>query len=186
LGRFFAVKEDERAVWAEIDELRSRLEALGHAVATNMQPATPVVGAAGALGGRPTEGSARRDLDRRDLARREGADPLAGPLVAIVVPATSKGVPLSHGGESGEGGGGDLDASLRAMPLFSTLVKSLYATCEPAFEYLVVVATNVGDPILGDASKVETLPQHDTRARIPNLSEHCAGFSPALALESVH
>ena len=135
LSRHFHVAENEKEVWAEVLELRERLETLGHVVASTALNSVP-----------PSE--------------QKSAHAEKKLHVGIVAPSTSNGLPVPSNLEhtdpdSIEKGG--LDVSLKALPLYAALLRSLYASGEPNYDYTVYVAANEGDPLLDDKVKVSRL-----------------------------
>ena len=106
LDRYFKVKEDEWQVWGDLGEMRQRVETMGHSLALRL--------AAGA---------------RAVAAANHGVETHHLPRIAMIVPATSKGVT----GLSGAGGANFNEADLPGLPLYTALLSSLYNTCESDF-----------------------------------------------------
>ena len=134
LGRYFQVKEDELRTWNDLGELRERLETMGHALAHHFtrQPNLRNIGNQSHL---PGEGHA-------NAADSVAATETEMLRIAMIVPATGKGVSRTD------------DAGLKSLPVYTALLRSLYATCDASFRYTVYLAVNEGDKVLNDEGRV--------------------------------
>jgi len=170
---------NEPESWLELHEARERLEGLGHVAAdayAQAWSAAPVDGkiAESKVPFGPTNTSMASKNDRSTTAgfieHERHSDQLV--RIAIVAPSTSKGIPLpewwddvdddnDHGNRDTSGQSSSetarLDRTLRGLPLYGALLKSLHATCEPGFRYTVYVAANENDAILGNTKYVARL-----------------------------
>jgi len=163
LARRFSIMADEPESWLELHEARERLEGLGHVAAQAYAQAWGAAsneekGVTFGTGNTATAAGKKTNTTARFMEHENRGENLV--RIAIVAPSTSKGVPLPEWWDDLDETSSEnarLDRTLRSLPLYGALLKSLYATCEPGYRYTVYVAANENDAILGNAKHVSRL-----------------------------
>jgi hypothetical protein len=161
------VKETERAVWLELDETRNRLEAMGEFTAMMFKEQHQLRSDLIMKQQHQQQQQQQQQqwIHEDDSSRQSSLSSSMGSIIkksklkiAIIAPATTKGINtqgIYDDDDGGGGGGGSFD--VKVLPLCTALLTSLYQTCEEdLFVYTVFLAVNEDD-VLADPKIVSAV-----------------------------
>lgn len=144
------MKETERAVWLELEEVRSRLEAMTEFVAMTFK-ATYSTDIADRQNNhdKHDDGNSDDDNNNNNNHNNNGDNGEDGNedgdmnddgriKIAIIAPATTRGTVLNIDEPSSS-------FDVKSIPLCAALLTSLYKTCEDSYSYTVFLAVNEDD-----------------------------------------
>lgn len=146
LSRHFRVHEEEERVWTSLNKYSTRLEMLGHAVSLLLKEKGTSAYA--------DETDANAKVESRNKSGH------TRPVVALVVPATSRGTPLT---------------ALAELPLLRALLPSLYATRSAEYDYRVYLVVNQADKVFGDKQLVQLIFDMAKKAWVQSSSGTLSG-----------